>query len=71
MDPADVEFVKAMLALEQAEIDLATKYLAKTSPAARKAQIADFARSVLADEPGDIKELNSFLRGSGNSRPGA
>lgn len=71
MDPADVEFVKAMLALKQAEIDLATKYLAKTSPAARKAQIADFARSVLADEPGDIKELNSFLRGSGNSRPGA
>lgn len=71
MDPADTEFVKAMIALEQAEIDLATKYLAKTSPATRKAQIADFARSVLADEPGDIKELNSFLRGADNGRPGA
>lgn len=65
MDEADVKFIQDMIVHHQAAIDMATKYLADTSPRTRQARVAEWAREIASGQADEIKRVSGWLRAAG------
>lgn len=65
MDEADVKFIQAMIAHHKAAIDMATQYLADTSPTTRQARVADWARRIATGQADEIRTVTAWLKTAG------